>query len=51
MADAAVSCWDCKYRYNFWRPVTAIRYADRTDNPDTPADPDWTPLSVKLVLA
>jgi PAP2 superfamily len=44
MADAAVLCWDCKYHYGFWRPVTAIRYADRDGNPDTDADPDWTPL-------
>ena len=24
MADAAITCWDGKYDYNFWRPVTAI---------------------------
>ena len=23
-ADAAIGCWDGKYKYNFWRPVTAI---------------------------
>ena len=23
LADAAISCWDNKYEYNFWRPVTA----------------------------
>lgn len=44
LADAAISCWDSKYQYNFWRPVTAIRQADRDNNPNTTADPSWTPL-------
>lgn len=43
-ADAAIACWDAKYTYNFWRPVTAIRAADTDSNPDTEADPNWTPL-------
>ena len=25
MADAAIVCWRAKYRYHFWRPVTALR--------------------------
>jgi hypothetical protein len=44
MADAGIACWDGKYDYNFWRPVTAIRAADTDGNPDTVADPDWAPL-------
>jgi hypothetical protein len=44
MADAVISCWDAKYEYNFWRPQTGIREADLDDNPDTVADPVWTPL-------
>src|SRR5207244_8485108 len=43
-ADAIISCWDAKYTYNLWRPVTAIRAADTDGNPDTAADADWTPL-------
>ncbi|MEG4803848.1 phosphatase PAP2 family protein [Microcoleus sp. ARI1-B5] len=43
-ADAAISCWDAKYQYNFWRPVTAIRQADKDNNPNTTADSQWTPL-------
>ena len=27
MADAAIGCWDAKYTYTFWRPITAIRGA------------------------
>ena len=27
MADAAISCWDSKYRYEQWRPITAINMA------------------------
>src|SRR4029077_2948471 len=26
-ADAFIACWDAKYPYNFWRPVTAIQFA------------------------
>ncbi|HXJ14563.1 MAG TPA: vanadium-dependent haloperoxidase [Candidatus Limnocylindrales bacterium] len=39
MADAAIACWDGKYRYVFWRPITAIR------DGFTPADSDpaWIP--------
>ncbi|MCW6052205.1 phosphatase PAP2 family protein [Lyngbya sp. CCAP 1446/10] len=44
LADAAVVSWDTKYKYNLWRPVTAIREADRDNNPNTTADPLWTPL-------
>jgi hypothetical protein len=38
LADAAVCCWDCKFKHNIWRPVTAIRAAERD------GDPDWSPL-------
>jgi hypothetical protein len=44
-ADAAIAFYDAKYAYRFWRPVTAIRAADTDGNPDTTADPTWTPLS------
>jgi membrane-associated phospholipid phosphatase len=45
-ADAIISCWDAKYTYNLWRPVTAIRAADTDGNPDTEPDAGWTPLLV-----
>jgi hypothetical protein len=44
LADAGITCWDGKYDYQFWRPVTAIRDAVADGNPDTKADPTWTPL-------
>jgi PAP2 superfamily len=44
-ADSAIGFYDAKYAYRFWRPVTAIRAADTDGNPDTTADPNWTPLS------
>jgi len=44
VADAAIVSWDHKYYYNDWRPVTAIQHADTDGNPDTTADPSWTPL-------
>ena len=46
MADAVISCWDAKYEFSFWRPVTGIREAANDGNPDTAADAGWTPLLV-----
>lgn len=40
-ADAAIICWEAKYRWNLWRPVTAIRRAAEDGNPDTDPDPTW----------
>jgi hypothetical protein len=44
-ADSAITCWRAKYDHPFWRPVTAIREAASDGNPDTTADPTWTPLA------
>jgi membrane-associated phospholipid phosphatase len=46
MADAAIACWEAKYHYVAWRPVTAIPLADTDGNPATNADPSWTPLLI-----
>jgi PAP2 superfamily len=43
-ADASIGCWNDKYYWQFWRPITAIREADTDGNPDTEADPTWLPL-------
>lgn len=43
-ADGAIACWNDKYYWNFWRPITAIREADTDGNPATEADSAWTPL-------
>jgi hypothetical protein len=42
-ADAGIACWNAKYKFGFWRPVTAIRAGG--DNPQLTADPEWTPLA------
>lgn len=52
LADASIACWDEKYKYQFWRPVTGIREADPgtgptglgDGNPATIGDPNFTPL-------
>lgn len=44
LADAIIGCWDAKYAYDSWRPVTAIRLADTDNNPATSPDVNWTPL-------
>jgi len=43
-ADSFIAVFDAKYYYNFWRPVTAIRNADLSQNPATSRDASWTPL-------
>jgi hypothetical protein len=42
--DAGIACFDSKFFYQFWRPITAIRNADKDGNPDTTADPTWQAL-------
>jgi hypothetical protein len=44
-ADALIANQTWKYTYNFWRPVTAIRWAD-DGNPATASDPIWRPFLV-----
>jgi len=45
-ADGLIACWDAKFHYNFWRPVTAIQNGEDDGNPRTEADPAWEPLAV-----
>jgi hypothetical protein len=44
-ADAAIGAWDAKVYFNFWRPITAIRYADTDGNAATIEDSTWTPFT------
>lgn len=43
-ADAFIAVFDAKYTFNLWRPMTAIRNADLTNNPATPREASWLPL-------
>ena len=43
-ADASIACFDAKYTYNFWRPITAIHHADEDGNDATSPDLAWQPL-------
>jgi hypothetical protein len=43
-ADASIACWDAKYTFNFWRPITAIRSGDVDGNDHTTGDSTWAPL-------
>ena len=45
VSDSHIANQTWKYEYNFWRPVTAIRWPD-DGNPDTPSDPVWRPFLV-----
>jgi hypothetical protein len=52
LADSTIVGWESKYYYKFWRPVHGVREASPgtgptgkgDGNPDTHADPNWTPL-------
>lgn len=44
--DTLIACYKEKWRWSFWRPVTAIPLADTDGNPATTADPAWTPLRI-----
>lgn len=43
-ADAGIGCWNAKFAFSFWRPVTAIQAGG--GNPALVADPTWLPLSI-----
>lgn len=53
MADAAITCWNDKFRYDYWRPITAIRENDPGTGPTRlgsgnpylvgQGDPGWRP--------
>ena len=42
-ADAGIGCWNAKFTFSFWRPVTAIQAGG--GNPALVADPKWLPLA------
>ena len=47
MADAAIACWDAKYWYVAWRPVTALPLEATIGNAGimvNPGDATWMPL-------
>jgi len=46
LADGFIAGFDAKYRFRFWRPVTAIQEAASDGNPMTEADPAWQPFLV-----
>jgi len=46
VADTIISVWHSKLLYGFWRPITAINFAETDGNEDTVAEPTWTPLIV-----
>jgi len=41
-ADSLIASYGAKYRYNFWRPVTAIPAGADDGNPQTAGDPAWS---------
>src|SRR5215471_7659666 len=44
ISDGAISVFETKYHYTFWRPETAIRAGATDGNPKTDPDPGFVPL-------
>jgi PAP2 superfamily len=44
--DAMIAVFDAKYKYEFWRPITAIRNGDIDGNPATERVATWQPIDV-----
>jgi hypothetical protein len=44
IADSAITAWDCKVVFDFWRPATAIQFGAVDGNPRTDGVPTWAPL-------
>src|SRR5436189_4753479 len=52
LADAGITCWESKYYYQFWRPITGVRESDPGTGPTgagdgnllTLGDPNFSPL-------
>jgi hypothetical protein len=42
--DAIAACFEAKYHYGTWRPVSAIRMAELDGNDATQADAAWAPV-------
>lgn len=43
-ADLIGACFEAKYFYEAWRPLSAIPLADSDDNAATASDASWTPV-------
>ena len=43
-ADALIAVLDAKYKYAFWRPITAIRNGDIDGNAATEREATWQPI-------
>jgi len=48
VADGVAASWETKATFFTWRPFFAIREADLDGNPDTDADPAWTPRNISI---
>lgn len=41
LAEAGIAAWESKYYYNYWRPITAIRYTGAGVHADAIPQSDW----------
>ncbi len=45
LSEGVIACWDSKYYYNFWRPITAITTTLDDLNEGTKTDATWLPYA------
>jgi hypothetical protein len=45
LSEGVIACWDSKYYYNFWRPITAITTTLDDGNAGTETDATWLPYA------
>jgi hypothetical protein len=50
VADSFIGCYNAKYHFSFWRPVTAIQNGGIDGNPATVPDPTWCPLAPPPII-
>ena len=44
LGRCTIACFESKYFFDFWRPTSAIRFADTDGNAATTMDAAWTPV-------
>jgi hypothetical protein len=56
MVDSGITAWYAKYEYQYWRPITGIRYVDgiieeQNPNPQPKDGESWQPLGAQTTNA
>jgi len=47
LADSGLAAWEAKWHYQFWRPITGIRFTGNQGNPALKPNTTWYPLGAQ----